>query len=98
MKQVHQPVQHLSQPPAPTAPANDSRGITLVCNNKSMVDKVNKLTAYQQVYPNLTMDPEWDVLAEIRGTIQALDTNLKPDVNWIKGHRDKDAPYDKLPL
>jgi hypothetical protein len=82
MKQVHQPVQHLSQPPALTAPANDSQGITLVCKNKSMVDKVNKITAHQQVYP----------------TIKALDTNLKPDVNWIKGHQDKDTPYDELPL
>jgi hypothetical protein len=63
-----------------------------------MVDKVNEITAYQQVYPNLTMDPEWDALAEIRGTIQALDTNLKPDTNWIKGHQDKDTPYDELPL
>jgi hypothetical protein len=63
-----------------------------------MVDKVNEITAYQQVYPNLTMDSEWDVLAEIRGTIQALDTNLKRDVNWIKGHQDEDTPYDELPL
>jgi hypothetical protein len=92
-------VQHLPQPPATTAPSNDSRGITLVCDNKSMVDKVNEITAYQQVYPNSTMDPEGDVLAEIRGTmIQALDTNLKPDVNWIKGHQDEDTPYDELPL
>jgi hypothetical protein len=63
-----------------------------------MVDIVNEISSYHQVYPNSTMDSEWDVLAEIRRTIQELDANVKPDYNWIKGHQDETTPYNELPL
>jgi hypothetical protein len=44
----------------------------LVRDNKAMVKKINEILPYNSIYPNTTMDSEWDVLAEIKASLDAL--------------------------
>ena len=85
MVQIHQ--QPLDTPQAPH----------LVCNNKRLITTVTKILSYPTVFPNTTMDAEWDCLAQILKTIQELDT-LSPSLEHVKGHQDATTPYEELHL
>jgi hypothetical protein len=52
----------------------------------------------EDVYPNLTISAEWDILSEIRTALHH--TMEQPSIQFrhIEGHADKDQPYDKLTL
>jgi hypothetical protein len=43
-----------------------------------------------------TLAPDWDVLNEIRHALH--DLPLRPSFQHIKGHQDRDTPYEHLPL
>jgi hypothetical protein len=90
---------------------------TIVCDNISIVDKVN---SYQSPYPltdllnvewtplnpptgyasnkspSSTLNPDWDVLQEIRHTLS--DLTFRPTIQHIKGHQDRKIPYEHLSL
>jgi hypothetical protein len=70
----------------------------LLCDNKSLVNKVNEIMEYKTIYPNTTVFSEWDVLAEIRETLISFPEAIRPSINHIKGHQDKTTPFSKLPL
>ena len=70
---------------------------TLRCDNEGLTIKINRIKEYQKIYPNSTLDSEWDILAEIRTTILQLGA-VAPTVEHILGHQDKDKPYQELPL
>jgi len=63
-----------------------------------MVNKAKEVASYQHIYPNSTMASEWDVLAEIRTAMRELSQTEQPTMDHIKGHQDRDTPYDDLPL
>jgi hypothetical protein len=46
--------------------------------------------------PSSTLTPDWDVLNEIRHSLQALP--FPPTIQHIKGHQDQQTPYEFLPL
>jgi hypothetical protein len=69
----------------------------LVCDNKSMVNKVNEIVKYDKIYPNVTMESEWDILAEIRTTMREL-ASSSPSLSHIKSHQDRKKPFEELPL
>ena len=62
MKQVHHNGEHMNQMEDDSS-ANRIFQHELVCDNKSMVNKVKEIIHYKTVYPNATMESEWDVLA-----------------------------------
>ena len=68
--------------------ANQLLSHTLLCDNRSLILRINDLKQWKRVYPNVTMEPEWDVLAEIRATLQDLNPVSQPTFEHIKGHQD----------
>jgi hypothetical protein len=70
---------------------------SLRCDNQSLVTKINKVKDYSTIYPNVTMDAEWDCIAQIRTTMKALG-KLAPSISHILGHQDQKIPYEQLPL
>jgi hypothetical protein len=70
---------------------------SLRCDNKSMVNKVNEVSNYENVYPNTTFDAEWDVIAQIVASVEEL-RPTSPKIRHIFGHQDKDKEYSELSL
>lgn len=69
--------------------------ISLVCDNSSLVDTVNKIVNRQRKpFPNETLQPDWDIINEI---VSLLKTS-KQSIEWIKGHQDEKKPKESLPL
>ena len=72
---------------------------TIVCDNKSMVEKSTEIPKHlDNLYPNSTLVPEWDLLFEIWTTNKAVPTDTRPRIHHIKGHQDKEKPYAELSL
>ena len=97
MKQVHHTGEQMNQMEDDSS-ANRIFKHDLVCDNKSMVNKVKEIIHYKTVYPNATMDSEWDVLAEIRATMLELLEVGQPTMDHIKGHQDREKPFEQLSL
>jgi hypothetical protein len=53
-------------------------------------------TLLSNTSPSATLAPIWDVLNEIRHSLHEL--NFRPTFQHIKGHQDRDTPYNNLPL
>jgi len=70
----------------------------LVCDNKAVVHRINELKQWKRIYPNVTMESEWDVLAEIKATLEALTPPSQPTFDHIKGHQDRTCPMEELTL
>ena len=47
------------------------------------------------MYPNSTMVPEYNVLAEIRTAMRQLGMS-EPELDHIKGHQDEKKPWNEL--
>jgi hypothetical protein len=93
-------LQHTSLP-APHIPADPHQAPmlqhSLVCDNKSMVNKINRIGKHATIFPNNKMASEWDFLAEIRLAMQQLGDS-QPTLSHIKGHQDSKRPLEELPL
>ena len=81
-----------------TTEANTILPHPLVCDNKAIVDRINRLKHWKRIYPNVTMESDWDVLAEIKATLEALGPTSQPTFGHIKGHQDSIRPIEELPL
>jgi hypothetical protein len=71
---------------------------TLVCDNRSIILRINQLQQWRRIYPNATMESEWDVLVEIRETLQQFEISSQPIFQHIKGHQDRLRPLADLSL
>ena len=69
----------------------------LVCDNKGLLATIMRLREYTTIFPNITMEAEWDCISQILDTIRALNS-LLPSLDHIKGHQDENTPYEELPL
>ena len=69
----------------------------LVCDNKGLVTTITTLQSYPKVFPNTTMEAEWDCIAQILQSYHKLGM-LSPTIDHIKGHQDEREPYETLPL
>ena len=67
----------------------------MVCDNQSIVNKINEISKYVTMYPNSTMALEYDVSAEIRTAMRLLGTS-HPVLEHIKGHQDAKKPWNEL--
>ena len=70
---------------------------TLYCDNQGLVKRINKLMTYPTIFPNSTMEPEWDCLAQILDSLKFLQHHA-PSIHHVKGHQDEETPYEQLPL
>jgi hypothetical protein len=70
----------------------------VICDNKGIVDRVTTLRGWTIIYPNVTMEPEWDVIAEIRTALGILPQGSQPTIEHIESHQDDNQARDKLPL
>ena len=41
----------------------------IYCDNESLVTTLTQILAYNQIYPNLTVSPEWDTIVQKRDTL-----------------------------
>ena len=74
-----------------------TKAMALVCDNQGLVKTVTKLRQHATIFPNTTMEPEWDIIAQILAALQSLG-NSAPIIEHIKGHQDVDTPYEQLNL
>ena len=72
---------------------------TIVCDNQAMVNRAPAIPQHlEDLYPNSTLDSEWDILMEIWTTHQPLTPEQRPQFQHVKGHQDEKTPYDDLSL
>jgi hypothetical protein len=69
----------------PQEPTKDLQSQELRCDDESIVQETTKISAYKRIFPNKTVASEWDILAEIRTSMNAL-RQAQPKPTWIKGH------------
>lgn len=68
-----------------------------MADNNGLVTSLVKRGEYATPYPNATLQPDWDLIEEIHTTYQQINI-AKVRFQWIKGHQDKDTPYDELSI
>ena len=78
-------------------PRHSQKSHSIFCDNEGLVTTVNKVSTYKNIYPNTTVTPEWDMIAQIRYTLHALGPQ-QPHIVRIAGHQDTHTPYKELPL
>jgi hypothetical protein len=64
--------------------------------NTSVIKRVSKALSHSWTSPNLTMAPEWDLIALITSSYREL--AHPADIKWVKGHQDKARLSNSLPL
>jgi len=62
------------------------------------VKKIREIIKYKSIYPNSTMESDWDILAEIRSSMLELSAKQYPTIRHIKGHQDAHRPFKDLSL
>ena len=70
---------------------------SIYCDNEGLVTTLTKYSTYSHIYPNLTVSPEWDTIAQINETLKQL-TPQQPLIVHISGHQDDRTPYEALSL
>jgi hypothetical protein len=65
-------------------------------NNLGLITRLDKFLPYPDPFPNVTLQPDWDVTNEILVTLQAMP--IQTIFAHVKGHQDDHCPYDSLPL
>jgi hypothetical protein len=61
--------------------------VRVISDNQGMITSLANQATYQRVYPNATLQPNWDLLEEITATFSRCHIHsLK--YQWVKGHQD----------
>ena len=68
-----------------------------MADNLGLVTSLIKRSEYSTPYPNITLQPDWDLIEEIYTTYQHLHIS-NVTFKWIKGHQDSDTPYEELSI
>ena len=69
------------------------------CDNNSMVKKgTAHRTNLTDLFPNKTLEADFDVIAELWSTVQGMPVNSQPSFSHVKGHQDAKKPYEELSL
>jgi Reverse transcriptase-like len=69
---------------------------TIICDNEAMVEILQEKLRVEDTYVNQTLKAEWDIIAEIRATIDEDRIWEAVHFRHIKGHADKTTPYQQL--
>ena len=70
---------------------------TIYCDNEGLVKTLTKIATYKHIYPNITVEPEWDTIAQINDILKRL-IPQPPHIVHILGHQDEQTPYKELSL
>lgn len=71
----------------------------VVCDNKSMVNQLATIPNHlNDLYPNSTLEPEWDLIVESWTALSQIPPSHRPQIQHIKGHQDMNTPYQQLSL
>jgi hypothetical protein len=70
--------------------------IQLMTDNLGLITRLEKFLPYPDPFPNVTLQPDWDVTNEILVTLKAMP--IQTIFAHVKGHQDDHCPYDLLPL
>jgi hypothetical protein len=68
----------------------------LICDNQAVILRIEKLRMFTNIYPNTTLESEYDVIAEILATLKQIDPERTLAFSHIKGHQDAKVPFEKL--
>ena len=61
------------------------RSLHLVCDNQGLIQMVTTIQGYTTIFPNTTMDADWDCISQIIATLQDLGDH-SPTLDHIIGH------------
>jgi hypothetical protein len=76
-----------------TSPVGSFR---FVSDNLGLIRKITQLLQYTEHFPNITLQPDWDLIREIQMSVQALG---RPALfSHVKGHQDDHHEYHELSL
>ena len=67
-----------------------------VSDNLGLIRKITQLVRYTDHFPNLTLQPDWDIIREIQMAVRAL--GRPTSFSHVKGHQDDHHAYDDLSL
>jgi hypothetical protein len=70
--------------------------IKIAADNQSFIGKVNQALAYDTPFPNVTMDPDYDLIAEVVHTVRQ--SNLDVTFVHVLGHQDAQKAFADLDL
>jgi hypothetical protein len=70
--------------------------IQLSCDNDPLLRRVQSALPHTECFPNLTLEPDWDLVDSIVKTIQSMASSII--LPHVKGHQDDDVAYIDLPL
>jgi hypothetical protein len=67
-----------------------------VSDNLGLIRRINQLIYHSEHFPNITLQPDWDLIREIQMSIRALD---RPSTFYhVKVHPDDHQAYNELSL
>jgi hypothetical protein len=70
--------------------------VKLMTDNLGLITRLEKSLPFSDPFPNLTLQPDWDVTNEIIKTIQSI--QIDPILEHVKGHQDDHTLYEDLAL
>jgi hypothetical protein len=70
--------------------------VKIGADNESFITKVNQAMAYETPFPNVTMDPDYDLIAEVVQTVRL--STLAVSFVHVLGHQDSRTDFDDLDL
>ena len=66
-------------------------------DNAGLVKRIRNMLTFSQQFPNATLAPDWDVMAEIQYSIRSP-PDTQYTAHWIKSHQDNNTSYENLTL
>jgi hypothetical protein len=69
--------------------------IETISDNAGLITRMKSRTEYTTVYPNATLEPDWDLTEQIHSTHLSIDFT-KHKYAWEKGHQDAATPKHNL--
>ena len=73
-----------------------SLSVTFIADNSALITRMKERLTYNNVYPNATLAPEYDLTEQIHRNI--LDFKIKQSFVWVKGHQDETFEESELSL
>jgi hypothetical protein len=70
--------------------------LQFVCDNLGLICRINQLIRYSEHFPNITLQPDWDLIREIQMAIRALGRSSTS--THVKSHQDDHHDYEYLSL
>jgi hypothetical protein len=70
--------------------------IVFISDNSELIRRLKVHKHYDEPFPNETLKSEFDITEQIYRTTTTY--GIQSTYKWVRGHQDKNAPYDDLEL